>query len=104
MELFAIRHKPTGFYLGDPKGRGGSFMEPEPATAIRPPRIFHNRHAAACALGQWLLGHHVKHSCSGGQTPYGDFDDYEEWTTYEAQPHRKREEMEVVPIQLVLPA
>jgi hypothetical protein len=96
MQLYAIRHKPTGGFLPPPKnrnGRGGSHVEPEVGCV---PRIFPTERAAKSALGQWLLGKFEHHWI-------GDEFGGEEILTVVPQPHRKREEMEIVPVQLILP-
>ena len=97
MQMYAIRHNPTGHYLGDPKGRGGSHMEPEPPTEIRPPRLFHTEHAAKTALGHWLRG---KVTVGRHRDYYGEADEHWHLEPVES---RKRAEMSVVPVSLVLP-
>jgi hypothetical protein len=58
-KYWAIRHKPTGFFMPEPKmyhKRGSSFWEPkEQADRVR---IFYTEKAAKSALGQWLRGEH----------------------------------------------
>ena len=92
---FAIKHKPSGLYLPAASGRYGrgfSFKEPSEER----PRLFHTKRGAINALYQWLRGHH-RHS-SGFDSFNSEY--YEE-TKVLPQPHRKREEMEVVPLMLV---
>ena len=58
--LYAIRHKPTGFYLPEPAGRqnrGSSHTEPVDCTDERP-RLFISELAARRSLIQWLRGKH----------------------------------------------
>ena len=92
--LWVIRHKPTNSYLPNPtfgsaKGRGGSHVEPVPPH-VSQPRTFDTERAAKSALGHWLRG---KVNCSRWD---GDED-----ITLVPVPHRKREEMEIVPVVLV---
>lgn len=96
MKVWAIRHKPTGGYL--PRGefrtiKGGSLVEP---TLDKPPRLFQSFRAAKSALGHWLRGKYVSKS-------YIDFPtgEYEYQLNVIPQPHRKREEMEIVEFNLV---
>lgn len=100
MPLFAIRHKPSGFYLPQPNGfagRGGSFTEPVDCsgTTINP-RLFKSKIGARNALTQWLRGKHF---------PQYDYDDngcrYIIGGDPLPQPHRKKEEMEIVEFALV---
>ena len=92
--LWVIRHKPTGNYLPNAtfnsrKGRGGSHVEPVPAH-VSQPRTFYTEKAAKSALGQWLRG---KVYCFR----YND----DEVCELIPQPHRIREEMEIVPVVLI---
>lgn len=99
IKMFAIQHVPTGHYLPQPKGRGGrggSYMEPVPASAAFPPRLFHTYQAAKLSLTSWLKGITKVKSCGGWE------DDWEE-LFIEPQPHRKREDMIIVPVHIYLP-
>lgn len=73
-QVFAIRHKPSGFYLPEPEGyggRGGSFVKPVDCSGDGPnPRIFKHMRSAKAALNQWLRGEH--HGITEG--------DWNEWT------------------------
>jgi hypothetical protein len=100
--LYAIRHKPTGFMLPEPTGRqnrGSSHTEPVDCTNELP-RLFQSELAAKRSLTQWLRGKHI--AVMG--TEYDDFSGraytYQECTEVFPQPHRKREDMEVVEITL----
>lgn len=104
--LYAIMHKPTGFYLPEPagrEGRGGSHVEPVDCSGDKAnPRLFQTERGAKSALGQWLRG---KHMCSRGHTipsPDEMYGEYYEETEVVHQPHRKRDEMIVIPFQLVM--
>lgn len=93
-QLWVIRHKPSGNYLPNPtfgnrKGRGGSHVEPV-GTHIAQPRTFDSERSAKSALGHWLRG---KVNCSR----YKDDEVYELIPV----PHRKREEMEIIPVVLI---
>lgn len=100
VQLFAIKHLPTGHYLPAPRGRngrGGSHVEPVEVTAATPPRLFHTESAAKIALTTWLQGRvtvtHFQDSYTG---------EYDESLHVEKVPSRRREEMAVVPVELLL--
>ena len=94
MKVFAVRQKSTGLFiprLETGKRRGGSHCEP---SDIREPRIFHNRLAARSFLGNWLQGKFVN------QSYYGSWET-EHYLEVIKQPHRKKEDMEIVEFELV---
>lgn len=98
---YAIRHIPTGHYLPEPmgrQGRGGSHTEPLPFSTelAKCPRIFDTERAAKSALGQWLRG---KFYCYRD----GDESSYEEDVEIVPQWHRKRVDMEIVPVKVTFP-
>jgi hypothetical protein len=98
IQFWAVRHVPSGGYLPEPvgrMGRGGSHVEP--STTERP-RLFMSRRAAVNGLSAWLRGK-VHHS-SGYDSYAGE---YYENTSLEPVPSRKRDEMEIIEVQLVLP-
>lgn len=92
MQLFAIRHKPTGFFLPQHKGRaGGSWIEP---TESALPKLFHEERHAKGFLTTWLRGGVTAREY---QTFEGNYDvDIVETP----QPHRRREDMEIVALRL----
>jgi len=97
LATFAIRQKSTGMFIpGLEKGRryGGSYQEP---TNQRVPRLFYDSKTAKNFLVQWLLGHHKKIFEQSGE--FGE--DVRESITIIPQPHRKREDMEIVEFDLV---
>ena len=61
IDLYGIRHKPTGNWIPPRNGKGGSYDEPKPGT----PRLFLGMRAAQSFLSQWLKGIHVR--IPGGQ-------------------------------------
>ncbi len=91
---YVIRKKGTHKYLPDPPGRGKTWVEP---IVGQPPRLFCSERAAKVALTWWLKG---ITTVARGRDYDGEYD--ETWTT-EPEPHRKAEDMEVVPITLVIP-
>lgn len=96
MERFAIRRRGTNLYLPHrPGGRGYSNDEPVDADLPVGPRLFWNRLSAERALTAWLQGVWVKHTSSGTQ-----WEDYDERIKVQPQPHRRREDMEIVRIVL----
>ncbi|MDR3436385.1 hypothetical protein [Telmatospirillum sp.] len=99
--LYAIQHKPTGFFLPEPggrMGRGGSHVEPTDPD-IKVPRTFPTKRGAQNALAMWLKGKFV--ASRGVSEDHEGNRDYYENLEVIPQPNRKREEMAVVPMQLV---
>ena len=100
--MWAIRHKPTGFMLPNPKGhsgRGGSFVDPKDPKEIHP-RLFITQLAAKRALIAWLRGKHE----GAYDFEYSDYDNksYQVCVGYVVVPvpSRKAEDMEIVEIVL----
>ena len=95
MKAFAVRQKSTGHFIPILKRgykRGGSHSEPTPD---QPPRIFPSRLSAKSFLGNWLRGIHenyfrIDHN---GEEDCG--------VSVKPQPHRKKEDMEIVEFDLV---
>lgn len=90
---YAIRHKKTGYYIPATHkgkgGRGGSHVEPrDPSKAI--PRLFPSTASAKAFLGQWLRG----------EINVQRWDDYEKVTVVPI-PSRKKEDLEIIEINLV---
>lgn len=90
---YAIRHKKTGYYIPATHkgkgGRGGSHVEPrDPSKAI--PRLFPSTASAKAFLGQWLRG----------EINVRRWDDYEKVTVVPV-PSRKKEDLEIIEINLV---
>ena len=100
--MWAIRHKPTGFMLPNPKGhsgRGGSFVDPQDPKEIHP-RLFITQLAAKRALIAWLRGKHE----GAYDFEYSDYDNksYQVCVGYVVVPvpSRKAKDMEVVEIEM----
>ncbi len=108
IEKYAIKHKPTGRYLPEPRGRmgrGGSHVEPVDVIQgqlATYPRMFPTKRGAQNYLSQWLRGkHHAEYEW-----------EREEWsspayrvdagTSIKHVPTRIREEMEVVTLVIEL--
>lgn len=96
IDLYAIRHRPTGGWIPARRGRGGSHDEPTLGVL---PRLFPSIHSATSFLSQWLLGKHVRHVTHGTHSgvvfgSFGDGDDEE--VVIKPVPSRKKEEMEIV--------
>lgn len=93
---FVIRHKPTGHYIPNitpGHRRGGSLVEPEDPKNSSP-RVFINERSAKGFLNQWCRG---KHIC----TRIGNDGDYDEVTKIVPQPHRIKDNMEIIHVVLV---
>lgn len=96
MKIYCIRQKSTGLFiprLEPGKRRGGSHLEP---SNDREPRIFHNAHAARAFLGNWLQGiHKVRY------IPDSEFGPEEMGTEVVPQPHRNKDDIEIVEFDCV---
>lgn len=92
---YAIRHKPTGFFLPRfPGKQGGTWVEP---TDKEPPRLFVRKIHAKIALKHWLEGKKtVKYA------RVGDLWGVDDVTYNDVTPvaSRKVDEMEIVRIRL----
>jgi hypothetical protein len=106
---YAIRRKSDGFYIPQPlgrNGRGGSHMEPEdpnlPETEVR---LFKSEAAARISMNAWLKGRWITEHGHDPGHPGNDWEseDYEE-TRIEPVEGRNKEDMEVVPVEVVLPS
>lgn len=108
---YAVRVKGTQQYLPRPQrrdGRGGSHLEPvdfndkskwpERYSKDMMIRTYTTEKAAKNLLSAWLMGG-VGCSRGGGNM----YDDYYEENYLIKKPHRIREDMEVVAIQVILP-
>lgn len=93
--VFLIRHTPSGAFIPQVFGRGGSYYEPAAHTE-KPPRIFFSHHAARSFLGQWLRG---KHSEDRKPDYEGNIDGAIE---VEPVPTRIRAEMEIIERSIAL--
>lgn len=95
--VYAIRHKHSGYYLPNPKGKngsGGSFVEPvNPDVEL--PRLFLTHRSANSALTQWLKGHHIATWDCGDEGPA-----FVDSITLKPQPNRHKEDWEIVEIHL----
>lgn len=106
--FWVIRHKPSGGYLPQPMGRekrGGSHVEVTKHIIGKPetePRLCTNRRSAVAVLNAWMNGKYVT-SRGGGYMGREDWEDFYEETYIMPQPHRVREEMEIIPLDLEIP-
>lgn len=95
MKAYAVRHKPSGLFiprLETGKRRGGSYLEPSDE---REPRLFFNKLSARAFLSNWLQGIFKS-------SYYTNYDGESEPTLdLIKQPHRKKEEMEIVEFDLI---
>ena len=91
MKVYAVRQKSTGLFiprLETGKRRGGSWLEP---SNEREPRFFHNKKAAQSFLGNWLQGIFKNENHSDYESGI-----VETYAVPEKQPHRKKEDMEII--------
>ncbi len=100
--LYAIRHKPTGNYIPESfgvNGRGGSHLEPVPATSgkFTRPRFFHTERAARIFLTGWLKGKVV--AWAGYDSHTGEYDSGLDTVPV---PTRIAAEMEIIPYSVEL--
>lgn len=94
IDLYAIRHKPTGGWIPARRGRGGSHDEPR---LTGTPRLFTSAQSARSFLVQWLKGIHVRHVSS--QTTWGGFPETGDEVVIRKVESRKKEDMEIVLFQ-----
>jgi len=103
LQFFIIRDKTTGRYLPPGQGRNGRGTTHqdliEPCEAF-PPRLFHTRQAAQLSLNWWLKGV-TSVSITNGYLSLEDYDCDENWHT-EPREDRKKENMEIVRVELCL--
>lgn len=97
MRYFAIKHKPTKYFLPGGKRRRGFTHDIPTSPTQTPPRLFLTERAAKSALRWWLEGTTVVRYVRNS-TPWGE-DDSEDWQTLPV-PERKPEDMEVVSLEL----
>lgn len=99
IKRWAIRQKSTGLYLPNTvRWRGSTHTEPgDPAENIR---LFNTESGAAASLRWWLKGRTVKVWTVGYYA--GSFDEVDDLDTTPA-PERNADDMEVVPVVLMLP-
>lgn len=102
--LFAIRHKPTGHYLPDPDRIQWrkSHVEPVDCSGEVNPRLFHTELSAKRALSAWLQGKWkapLEWESDGDYGGNGYY--YRDIPAPHEAPHRVKEEMEVVALNLM---
>src|SRR5882672_9055745 len=95
MKVYCVRQKSTGLFiprLETGKRRGGSHLEP---SNEREPRIFHSVHAARSFLGCWFQGIFKNDTfmTTDGEENNG--------LTVVPQPHRKKDDMEIVEFECI---
>ena len=94
MEFFAIRHKPSGYFLpAYAKRHGRTNAEPTDALA---PRLFMKAHHAKAALDWWLLGVVTLSYRTDWESGYTETRGLD----IEPRADRKADDMEVVAITL----
>jgi hypothetical protein len=105
MIRYAIKHIPTGYYIPEPEGRagrGGSHTEPHPNS--NDARLFKTERSAKLFLGSWLKGKYVADRGYSAGHPGNDWEqDYWEEIHIVPQPNRKREDMEIIKLEILLP-
>ncbi len=92
MMFYAIKHIPTGGYLPSRERRGHTHEEPKTGCV---PRLFPKRSSAHLALVAWLKGDWKESHSTDSYTGEWDMD-----VTIRPRPHRKAQEMIIVPIKL----
>ncbi|MDR5839369.1 hypothetical protein [Caballeronia sp. LZ034LL] len=103
--LYAIRHKPTGFFIPDPDRIQwrASHLQPVDCSGDGPnPRLFHTELSAKRALSAWLQGRWKAELEWESTDEYGSGFYYQSLPVPTPIPDRVKEDMEVVPIRLEL--
>lgn len=104
--LFALRHKITGHYLPEPKGRmgrGGSHTEPVDCSGDLPnPRLFKSELSAKRALTAWLQGKHYGNYSWESDDTWGNSYRVQDGVSVEPVPERRKDDWEIVSFQLIL--
>lgn len=91
MNIYAVRQKSTGLFiprLPTGKRRGGSSLEP---SNEREPRFFHNKIAARAFISNW---------CQGIMKNHLDYEGEPDLIIIK-QPHRNKDDMEIVKFELI---
>ena len=104
MDVFAIKHKPTGKWMPTRLNKiygGWSYWEPTSQDRAHDEnrRLFFTRRSAQNALTAWLMGEHRRES----GTTYdweGIRDDYDHHIIEKPKVPRLREDMEIVRLEL----
>lgn len=101
--LYAIRQKSTGFFLPQTEGRGGrgsSWTEPtDPSTSFI--GLYRSPVTAKRVLSRWLMGQHKADYSFESDETWGTIYRVQDGITIIPQPHRIKEDMEIVTINLV---
>ena len=92
--VWAVRHKPTGFWLGGHAHYSNTWCEPY---ASNRPRLFFTKRGAQNSLTAWLQGRQSIEY--GTRMDWQGKDDFAK-RKIEHVPERKREDMEIVELQL----
>jgi hypothetical protein len=101
--LYAIRHKPTGFFIPDPDRIQwrASHVQPVDCAGDGPnPRLFVTELAAKRALSAWLQGKWKAELNWESTDEYGSGFYYKDLPVPNTVEGRVKEEMEVVPFRL----
>lgn len=98
IKFYAIRHKPTGHFLPQPKGKngtGGSWVEPsDPKEVI--PRLMVSERSAKGVLNAWLQGTFK----ASWDTDWDSGHRYVDDIKIQKKPDRIPEDMEIVVVTL----
>jgi len=100
MEVFAIRHIPTQAFMPQRKQQKGSshwtpgMVDSDYETGQ--PKLFHNKHAAVCAMASWLRGRVELVVQQGPEDPYP-----EHVAKVRKDPTRRKQDVEVVTFILI---
>ena len=104
MNVYAIRHKPTGSWMPArmfrTSGKGWSYWAPADPSSDKPynknPRIFYTLQSARNALTAWLQGEWVRGTVREGDWETGYYEVDAEPIPNNPPVERKRDDMEIV--------
>ena len=105
MKRWAVKHKPTGYYLPDPtgrNGRGGSHVSPHPDS--NQARLFRSERSAKIYISTYCHGKYVASRGMSPGHPGNDWEsDYYEDISIIPVADRRKEDFEIIPLEINLP-
>lgn len=105
MIRYVVKHLPTGHYMPEPtgrRGRGGSHVNPDPDS--NKARLFMSERSAKIYVTTYCMGKVTQTAGYSPGHPGNDWEaDYWDERHIEPQPDRKREDYEIIKLEIVMP-